>query len=166
MMFAVCISSFVFIFTSSFAKMPISGTHTVIGSFLGTGLYVCGAENLNWQKLSRVVISWFLSPVLSACIAFILILTVSALIMDTVRFRFATRLFIVQLLTAFSFLATTFVLKNLLKFDFVVQSKNSENAVLINLIITGASLVLGTIGCRLIMLGVLLSHSQVTTTKK
>ncbi len=51
MMFSVCLASFGFIMTSSFSGMPISGTHTVVGSLLGAGIVGTGVENLNWKKL-------------------------------------------------------------------------------------------------------------------
>jgi PiT family inorganic phosphate transporter len=38
MMFGVSLSSFLFIFTASKLGIPISGTHTVIGSVIGAGL--------------------------------------------------------------------------------------------------------------------------------
>ena len=51
MMFTVCLSSFLFIMTSSISGMPISGTHTVVGAFLGTGIYAQGFKRLNWAKM-------------------------------------------------------------------------------------------------------------------
>ena len=39
MMFCVCFASFLFIMTSSISGMPISGTHTVVGALMGTGIY-------------------------------------------------------------------------------------------------------------------------------
>ena len=39
LMLSVCLASFLFIMTSSLWKMPISGTHTVVGALLGAGLF-------------------------------------------------------------------------------------------------------------------------------
>jgi len=97
--------------------MPISGTHTVVGALLGTGLYASGADNLNWYKLTKIVISWFLSPALAATISFSLMVLVSALVMDTEKRKFRSRLLMMQLITAFCFVATVFVMINLMKFE-------------------------------------------------
>jgi len=98
--------------------MPISGTHTVVGALLGAGLYGTGPDNLNWEKLVRIVGSWFLSPALAATISFLLMVTISALIMDTEKMRYRTRLFMVQFVTAGCFVATVFILFYLMKFEF------------------------------------------------
>jgi phosphate/sulfate permease len=42
MMFSVCIGTFLFIMLASFSKMPISGTHSVVGAYLGSGIYAQG----------------------------------------------------------------------------------------------------------------------------
>ena len=75
MMFSVCLASFLFIISSSLFGMPISGTHTVVGALLGTGLAV---ENgvLNWSRLAGILLSWVISPCSAAIMSFILYLFV------------------------------------------------------------------------------------------
>ena len=72
MMFSVCLCSFLFIMTSCFFGVPISGTHTVIGALLGGGIQFTGVGSLAWNKLIKIVFSWFLSPTVAMFIAFAL----------------------------------------------------------------------------------------------
>ena len=91
-MFAVCLASFIFIMTSSFSGMPISGTHTVVGALLGAGIVATGFTNLNWTKLGYIVLSWFLSPALAALLTYILMFLVSSLTMNTAKLNFRSRI--------------------------------------------------------------------------
>ena len=104
MMFSVCLSSFLFIMTSSFSKMPISGTHTVVGALLGAGIYGGGVDNLNWDKLIKIIASWFISPALSSLVAAIIMVSVATFTMNTVKFKFRTRLLSLQFIIGFTVL--------------------------------------------------------------
>lgn len=71
MLFAVLISSIVWLVIGSFAGIPLSSTHSLIGSIFGVvivySLFYGGvdpATAFNWEKLGSIVISWFLSPLL------------------------------------------------------------------------------------------------------
>lgn len=69
MMFSVCATSFLFLLGSSLFAMPVSGTHTVIGALLGAGLVTLGVDGPNWQKLIKIVASWFISPATAGVLA-------------------------------------------------------------------------------------------------
>ena len=113
MMFSVCLASFGFIMTSSFSGMPISGTHTVVGSLLGAGIVGTGVENLNWKKLGQIILSWFLSPALSAFITFILMMLISKFTMNTSTLSFRARILWLQILSAFCFVIIAMLLLRL-----------------------------------------------------
>jgi PiT family inorganic phosphate transporter len=102
MMFSVCLCSFIFIMSSSFFGMPISGTHTVIGALLGAGIIGTGYKNLNWNELGFIVLSWVISPILAALLSFILMTVVASLTMNTLDFSYKTRIWSLQLITATS----------------------------------------------------------------
>ena len=93
MMFAVCFASFTFIMTSSVSGMPISGTHTVIGALLGAGIVATGSQNLAWNRLGIIVMSWFSSPLLAATISLLLMIVVASLTMNTRGSSFRTRIY-------------------------------------------------------------------------
>ena len=78
MMLGVSIASFSFILFASIFGMPISGTHTVIGALIGAGLAGVAANTINWGKLGFTILSWFLSPIIAAALAFALFVVICA----------------------------------------------------------------------------------------
>jgi len=57
---------------ASFLKLPISGTHCIVGATIGFTLVARGQEGVKWIELLRIVASWFLSPLLSGLMSAIL----------------------------------------------------------------------------------------------
>jgi len=52
-------------FIATYAKLPVSGTHSIIGGILGFTLVQHQLEGVKWTKVGLIVGSWFLSPVLA-----------------------------------------------------------------------------------------------------
>lgn len=48
---------------ATFLGLPVSTTHSIIGSVAGFGLLVGGPSAVHWGKLGSVVLSWIVSPV-------------------------------------------------------------------------------------------------------
>jgi len=57
---------------STWKEMPISTTHSIIGSLMGFGLIAGGTQVVMWNKVGSVVASWILSPVAGCVLAFII----------------------------------------------------------------------------------------------
>ncbi|KAA0703831.1 Sodium-dependent phosphate transporter 1-B [Triplophysa tibetana] len=57
---------------ASFLKLPISGTHCIVGATIGFSLVAKGHQGVRWLELLRIVASWFLSPLLSGIMSAIL----------------------------------------------------------------------------------------------
>jgi len=79
MLLTVLISSILWLVVGSFAGIPLSSTHSLIGSVVGVIIVYAinqGGLNINsafnWNKLSNVIISWFLSPLFGLLITYIL----------------------------------------------------------------------------------------------
>jgi len=79
MLLTVLISSIIWLVVGSFAGIPLSSTHSLIGSIVGVIIvysFLQGGVNpetaFNWVKLGNVVLSWFISPVFGLIITFVL----------------------------------------------------------------------------------------------
>ena len=79
MLLAVLISSIIWLILGSFAGIPLSSTHSFIGSILGVIIvYIIFVRNIsiqiafNWDKLGLIMISWIISPVLGFIVTFTL----------------------------------------------------------------------------------------------
>ncbi|XP_026177289.1 sodium-dependent phosphate transporter 1-A [Mastacembelus armatus] len=78
---AMC-GSAVWQLVASFLKLPISGTHCIVGATIGFSMVAKGHQGVKWMELLRIVASWFLSPVLSGIMSGILFYMVRKLILN------------------------------------------------------------------------------------
>ncbi|CAL8343084.1 unnamed protein product [Lota lota] len=67
---------------ASFLKLPISGTHCIVGATIGFSMVARGHEGVKWMELLRIVASWFLSPLLSGIMSGILFYFVRKFILN------------------------------------------------------------------------------------
>ncbi|KAF2981282.1 hypothetical protein EK904_004465 [Melospiza melodia maxima] len=66
---------------ASFLKLPISGTHCIVGATIGFSLVAKGQEGVKWSELLKIVLSWFISPLLSGIMSAILFFLVQRFIL-------------------------------------------------------------------------------------
>ncbi|MFW9866229.1 MAG: anion permease [Candidatus Thorarchaeota archaeon] len=79
MLLAVLISSIVWLVIGSFSGIPLSSTHSLIGSIVGVIIVYSIFEGgidistaFNYEKLRDVVLSWFISPLSGLLITYVL----------------------------------------------------------------------------------------------
>lgn len=53
-------------------RVPISVSQLAVGGILGSGLILCGIACINWVKAISIIISWFLTPLISLAISLVL----------------------------------------------------------------------------------------------
>lgn len=50
--------------------LPVSTTHSIVGGIAGYGMVYAGTAIVNWGKMTQVVLSWILSPIVGAIMAY------------------------------------------------------------------------------------------------
>lgn len=57
---------------ASYCGWPVSTTHAIVGAILGFGAVIGGVEAVQWEEVLSILISWVLSPLVSAIISYII----------------------------------------------------------------------------------------------
>ncbi|ASJ01636.1 inorganic phosphate transporter [Thermococcus gorgonarius] len=63
--------------------LPVSTTHSIIGGIVGYGIVYAGTAIVNWGKMGQVVLSWILSPIIGALMAFLIFKAMTRSIFET-----------------------------------------------------------------------------------
>ena len=82
-MLAALLAAAIWLTVASSRGWPVSTTHTIVGAILGFALVGIGMDAINWQKIGQIGASWIISPLLAGLIAFLLMLSIRALILNT-----------------------------------------------------------------------------------
>ena len=78
-MFCVLVSVVVWLALATRFELPVSTTHTAIGGILGMVMVAEGIDAVEWEKVRLVVTSWFVSPLMSGGIGFVIMFLLSVL---------------------------------------------------------------------------------------
>ncbi|WP_297478055.1 inorganic phosphate transporter [Thermococcus sp.] len=68
---AALLAASLWLIFATYNGLPVSTTHSIIGGVVGYGLVYAGTGIVDWGKLGQVVLSWILSPILGAIVAFL-----------------------------------------------------------------------------------------------
>uniref|UniRef100_A0A915ENT9 Phosphate transporter n=1 Tax=Ditylenchus dipsaci TaxID=166011 RepID=A0A915ENT9_9BILA len=66
---------------ATFAELPVSTTQSVVGATVGFSMCLKGFAGIRWSEILRIVMSWFLSPLLSGTISGLLYIAVDILVL-------------------------------------------------------------------------------------
>ena len=69
-MLAALLAAGTWLLIASYYGWPVSTTHSIVGSILGFGIVYAGIQAIHWGKVSSIVASWVVSPVLSGAISY------------------------------------------------------------------------------------------------
>ena len=82
-MLAALLAAAVWLMIASLQGWPVSTTHTIIGGLVGFAVVAIGMSAVNWGKISQIVASWVISPLLGGILAFGLMISIQRLILRT-----------------------------------------------------------------------------------
>jgi len=69
-MFSALLAAGIWVLVATLTALPVSSTHSIVGSILGFGLVAGGPSVVNWLTLGGVVLSWFISPFFAAAVGY------------------------------------------------------------------------------------------------
>ena len=82
-MLAALLGAGIWLMVASYFGWPVSTTHTIVGALIGFGVVGLGVEAVEWGKVTEILASWIVSPLLGGTIAFLLAQSVRRFILET-----------------------------------------------------------------------------------
>lgn len=82
-MLAALLAAAIWLMIASSRGWPVSTTHSIVGAIIGFAVAGIGVDAVEWGKVSQIVASWVVSPALGGIIAFLLMLSIRKLILNT-----------------------------------------------------------------------------------
>lgn len=67
---------------ATWKSLPVSTTHSIVGSMIGFGIMAGGLKVIHWMKLGAVVMSWIISPLFSLVIGYAIFKIIVRLILS------------------------------------------------------------------------------------
>ncbi len=81
-MLAALLAAAVWLMIASSRGWPVSTTHSIVGAVVGFAIAAIGLEAVEWGKISQIVASWVVSPLLGGAISFVLMLSIRKFILN------------------------------------------------------------------------------------
>ena len=82
-MLAALLAAAVWLMVASARGWPVSTTHSIVGAVVGFAIAGIGVDAVQWGKIGQIVASWLVSPLLGGTVAFILMISIRRLILNT-----------------------------------------------------------------------------------
>lgn len=139
-MLAVLVGCTVWMAVATKFGLPVSSTHSVVGSLIGLG--IVSGWGIHYDAVKNIIASWFLSPIIGGLVATALYKVVCTLIVNAERPAKATRRFLPGLAGVASFILTMFVVGKGARF----QALSGERVIYIA---TGVALACGGLAASL-----------------
>jgi len=82
-MLAALLAAAIWLMVASTRGWPVSTTHTIVGAIVGFAVVGIGVDAVNWGKIGSIVASWLVSPLIGGSIAYVLMISIRKLIINT-----------------------------------------------------------------------------------
>jgi len=82
-MLAALLAAAIWLMIASAKGWPVSTTHSIVGAVIGFAVVGIGVDAVQWGKVGQIAASWVVSPVLGGAIAFLLMMSIRRLILNT-----------------------------------------------------------------------------------
>lgn len=80
-MLSALVGCAIWLLVATYFKVPVSTTHSIVGSTVGFGLIAHGTKGLNYKTLGTIVASWLISPLLSGAISVAIFMAIDKFIL-------------------------------------------------------------------------------------
>jgi solute carrier family 20 (sodium-dependent phosphate transporter) len=80
-MFTSLFTATVMLLVATHYELPVSTTHTIVGCMIGFSIVAKGFDSIEWDTVQKILLSWVISPGVSALVAFIFFATIRYAIM-------------------------------------------------------------------------------------
>ncbi len=90
-MFSSLLAAGFWVFVATLTALPVSSTHSIVGSMLGFGLTAGGLTTVNWLVLAGVILSWIISPFFAAGLSFVIFSHIKKYILNREHFILQTK---------------------------------------------------------------------------
>ena len=82
-MLAALFAAGAWLMVASMKGWPVSTTHSIVGAIVGFTIAGIGVDAVHWGKIGQIAASWVVSPLLGGVIAYLLMISIRKLILDT-----------------------------------------------------------------------------------
>ena len=80
--FSALFAASFWVFVATWAEMPVSSTHSIVGALMGIGITAGGFGTVHWAKVGQIVSSWIISPFFSGILGFIFFIIIRKTILE------------------------------------------------------------------------------------
>lgn len=82
-MIAALLAAGTWLLVASYFGWPVSTTHSIVGAIIGFALVAVGSDAVQWNKVTGIVGSWVVTPILAGILAYLIFMSAQRLIFDT-----------------------------------------------------------------------------------
>ncbi|MDX3775627.1 inorganic phosphate transporter [Chromatiaceae bacterium AAb-1] len=82
-MIASLLAAGAWLLVASYFGWPVSTTHSIVGAIIGFAVVAVGMEAVQWNKVTGIVGSWIVTPIMAGVLAYLFFMSAQRLIFDT-----------------------------------------------------------------------------------